>query len=472
MHTEYGGLDSGYVFVDLWAGAGGQAAALRCGREAGAAAASPHGHRVHPAHAAPQPRHRADPRRCGDRGRVQAVDAPVGERDQRRVCAPRRRGPAVRAGACRRLRRRLMLSAVPADSGRGDHLGELMAAVRPEFCGEVIAVSPEDPVFGRGLCGVAGCGRSAWARDLCSAHHQRWANHAKPDLGGVQGGRRCGRGPGRLREREWLRPVGSGRRAPPGGRVRAAVPPRRPHREGAAPHGEAFGHSAGQQRRRLAAGAATGALARRSEGPRPQGPEPHDRACPLRLPTPQRPRRHRHRSRVRVGRLGRLAAGDQGDPVAGSDPFRHHRPAVAARRGEALGEASAGGRARLSAACTSMCGRCCGSADSSPDAIPEPSTRLSPPATRWSPTWCGSPPHISLLTPPAPTSRVCGSFSTPADATAGCRDCPRLQRSITTTCPADPGPCPGSSPSSSWRSSKTPNASQCCPTPRPGRWSS
>ena len=81
-----------------------------------------------------------------------------------------------------------MLSAVPADSGHGDHLGELVAAVRPEFCGEVIAVSSEGPVFGRGRCGVAGCGRSAWARDLCAAHHQRWANHAKPDLGEFKAG--------------------------------------------------------------------------------------------------------------------------------------------------------------------------------------------------------------------------------------------------------------------------------------------
>ena len=76
-----------------------------------------------------------------------------------------------------------MLSAVPARSGHGDRLGDLVAAVRPEFCGEVITVSPEDPVFGRGRCGVAGCGRSAWARDLCGAHHQRWTNHGKPDLG-------------------------------------------------------------------------------------------------------------------------------------------------------------------------------------------------------------------------------------------------------------------------------------------------
>ena len=81
-----------------------------------------------------------------------------------------------------------MLSVVPARSGRGGHLGELVAAVRPEFCGKVIAVSPEDPVSGRGRCGPAGCGRSAWARDLCSAHHQRWANHGKPDLGEFKAG--------------------------------------------------------------------------------------------------------------------------------------------------------------------------------------------------------------------------------------------------------------------------------------------
>ena len=81
-----------------------------------------------------------------------------------------------------------MLSVVPARSGRGGRLGELVAAVRPEFCGKVIAVSPEDPVFGRGRCGPAGCGRSAWARDLCSAHHQRWANHAKPGLGEFKAG--------------------------------------------------------------------------------------------------------------------------------------------------------------------------------------------------------------------------------------------------------------------------------------------
>ena len=81
-----------------------------------------------------------------------------------------------------------MLSAVPAASGHGERLGELVAAVRPEFCGEVIAVSPGDPVFGRSRCEVVECGRSAWARDLCAAHHRRWANHGKPDLGEFKAG--------------------------------------------------------------------------------------------------------------------------------------------------------------------------------------------------------------------------------------------------------------------------------------------
>ena len=54
-----------------------------------------------------------------------------------------------------------MLSVVGAHSGRGDHLGELVAAVRLEFCGEVITVSPEDPVFGHSRCEVVGCKRSA-----------------------------------------------------------------------------------------------------------------------------------------------------------------------------------------------------------------------------------------------------------------------------------------------------------------------
>ena len=62
------------------------------------------------------------------------------------------------------------------------HLETLFGAVRPEFRGEIVRVDPGDPVFGRGLCGVTGCGRSAWSRLLCVAHYQRWEHHGRGDL--------------------------------------------------------------------------------------------------------------------------------------------------------------------------------------------------------------------------------------------------------------------------------------------------
>lgn len=76
----------------------------------------------------------------------------------------------------------LSVVAVP-DTGR-DGLGALLvAAVRPAFAGEIIRVDPDDPVFGRGRCGVDGCARTSWARQLCAAHHQRWSKHGKPEVG-------------------------------------------------------------------------------------------------------------------------------------------------------------------------------------------------------------------------------------------------------------------------------------------------
>lgn len=62
------------------------------------------------------------------------------------------------------------------------HLAALFAAVRPEFRGEVVRIDPDDPVFGRGRCGVTDCARTAWARLLCVAHYQRWEHHGKGDL--------------------------------------------------------------------------------------------------------------------------------------------------------------------------------------------------------------------------------------------------------------------------------------------------
>ena len=44
--------------------------------------------------------------------------------------------------------------AVPADG----LLEKLMAAVRPEFRADVLVFDPADPVFGRGVCLVDGCG--------------------------------------------------------------------------------------------------------------------------------------------------------------------------------------------------------------------------------------------------------------------------------------------------------------------------
>ena len=96
------------------------------------------------------------------------------------------------AGACGRLGRRLMLSAVPARSGHGDHLGELVAAVRPEFCGEVIAVSPEDPVFGRGRGGVVRAG-AAPGRGICALLTTNGGPTTPSPTSGSSRRRRCGR---------------------------------------------------------------------------------------------------------------------------------------------------------------------------------------------------------------------------------------------------------------------------------------
>lgn len=75
-----------------------------------------------------------------------------------------------------------MLSVV-ADGDAGALAGRGVAShVRPEFAGPVVRIEPADPVFGRGACAVAGCERTSWARQLCSAHHQRWTKWGRPDL--------------------------------------------------------------------------------------------------------------------------------------------------------------------------------------------------------------------------------------------------------------------------------------------------
>lgn len=74
----------------------------------------------------------------------------------------------------------LSVVAVP-DLGDAGMFASLSAAVRPDFSGPIVRVDPDDPVFGRGRCGV-GCARTSWALQLCAAHHQRWRLHAKPDI--------------------------------------------------------------------------------------------------------------------------------------------------------------------------------------------------------------------------------------------------------------------------------------------------
>jgi integrase len=62
-------------------------------------------------------------------------------------------------------------------------LEELMAAVRPEFHGEVLVFDPRDPVFGGPACAVSGCVRTARGQGLCPGHHQRWwRSEGRPDL--------------------------------------------------------------------------------------------------------------------------------------------------------------------------------------------------------------------------------------------------------------------------------------------------
>ena len=79
----------------------------------------------------------------------------------------------------------LSVVAVPG-AGHGEPLAALLAAVRPDFAGEIVRVDPDDPVFGRGRCGVEGCARTSWARQLCAAHHQRWTKHGKPAVDGFR----------------------------------------------------------------------------------------------------------------------------------------------------------------------------------------------------------------------------------------------------------------------------------------------
>jgi integrase len=60
-------------------------------------------------------------------------------------------------------------------------LAALMAAVRPEFRGDVLGFDPRDPVFGGPPCLVDGCERPGRNRGLCRWHYQQWCER-KPDF--------------------------------------------------------------------------------------------------------------------------------------------------------------------------------------------------------------------------------------------------------------------------------------------------
>jgi integrase len=62
-------------------------------------------------------------------------------------------------------------------------LAALVAAVRPEFRGEVIPVDPADPVFGGPPCGVLACRRTARIRGVCLGHYHRWKHEGCPPIG-------------------------------------------------------------------------------------------------------------------------------------------------------------------------------------------------------------------------------------------------------------------------------------------------
>ena len=60
-------------------------------------------------------------------------------------------------------------------------LGKLAAAVRPEFRADVLVFDPADPVFGRGVCLVDGCGWHVRGGGMCQGHLRRWRAAGQPD---------------------------------------------------------------------------------------------------------------------------------------------------------------------------------------------------------------------------------------------------------------------------------------------------
>ena len=74
------------------------------------------------------------------------------------------------------------VAAAAAATAQGGLLAKLMAAVRPEFRGDVLAFGPYDPVFGNRPCLVPDCPLTGRSHGLCVGHENRWRSQGRPDL--------------------------------------------------------------------------------------------------------------------------------------------------------------------------------------------------------------------------------------------------------------------------------------------------
>jgi integrase len=63
-------------------------------------------------------------------------------------------------------------------------LGELLAAIRPEFRQDDLVFHPRHPVFGGPACGVPGCERPARSTGMCWGHRVRWDHAGRPETAG------------------------------------------------------------------------------------------------------------------------------------------------------------------------------------------------------------------------------------------------------------------------------------------------
>jgi hypothetical protein len=75
-----------------------------------------------------------------------------------------------------------LLRALP-DLGERSWEEVLAEAIRPEFRVAVYLAGDDDPVLGRPLCRVRGCGEAQrGATGLCQLHLNRWHESGEPDL--------------------------------------------------------------------------------------------------------------------------------------------------------------------------------------------------------------------------------------------------------------------------------------------------